>query len=104
EVGPLAAEEVLHVLVAFGEVVDVLGHGVPPRCVEVGAVSLRSRKQGSGWPGLAGALSLGVTNDVGGTTQAQGHRLGSLGDEGGMGTQGPLAGLGGAIEILQGVA
>jgi hypothetical protein len=26
EVGPLAAEEVLHLLVAFGEVVDVLGH------------------------------------------------------------------------------
>ena len=34
EVGPLAAEQVLHVLVAFGEVVDVLGHGQASGTVE----------------------------------------------------------------------
>ena len=30
EVGPLATQQVLHVLVAFREVVDVLGHCMPP--------------------------------------------------------------------------
>src|SRR6185312_3870362 len=36
EIRPLPAEEVLHVLVALVEVVDVLGHRMPPELVEVG--------------------------------------------------------------------
>ncbi len=48
EVGALAAEQVLHVLVAFREVVDVLGHGMPPaRFERFGAVSLRPGSDGS---------------------------------------------------------
>src|SRR5436309_12197482 len=34
EVGSLAAQEILHVLVAFGEVVDVLGHSRCPHALE----------------------------------------------------------------------
>jgi hypothetical protein len=43
---PLPPRQVLHVLVAFGEVVDVLGHRMPPELVANGTVSLRRLEAG----------------------------------------------------------